>query len=582
MVSLIITVTLNIIMGSFLAGEGLKDSYINSYLTLNKQHQKNTVPTFYNDTMENGDLSVSFIEYGRNKDADLASKTTNLTPYIGNYQGLTRIIRGLYWDYEIDQVPLAGKIWYPTQGDNYPVLFIIHGNHTMTTKSYLGYDYLGEYLASYGYVVISVDEAFCNAYIDFGLSNENDARAILLLENMKQIESYNKDLHSILYQKMDFENIALAGHSRGGESVATAALFNNYKYNPDNGNFNWDYNYNIKSIIAIAPTCDQYQPAKHEVQLNNMNYLLLQGSNDQDVTTFMGYRQYYNMTFSEHDDAFKAYVYIAGANHGQFNTSWGRYDLPSPIKPFLNTRNLLEAKEQRSILKTYTKVFLDVTLKKDNRYKNIFTDNNSYLVDLPKTLYIQNYQDSSFNLVCDFEEDSDISQGITEHILLEAQNMSIWKEDKNSVAQTWNDYGLHLEWKDTNDADYSITLPEYNASNGYLQFDIMDINQKALSEDNIHLFDATIELVDSKGNRSSLCISDYFDLYPPLPVKLFKLQFLTGTSDYRQCFQTVQLSTEDFESKNIYFDSSSIVKIIFRFDKYESGKIMIDNIGFGR
>jgi ABC-type transport system involved in Fe-S cluster assembly fused permease/ATPase subunit len=30
------------------------------------------------------------------------------------------------------------------------------------------------------------------------------------------------------------------------------------------------------------------------------------------------------------------------------------------------------------------------------------------------------------------------------------------------------------------------------------------------------------------------------------------------------------------------FDSSSIVKIIFRFDKNESGKIMIDNIGFGR
>jgi hypothetical protein len=452
----------------------------------------------------------------------------------------------------------------------------------MTTKSYLGYDYLGEYLASYGYVVVSVDEAFCNAYIDFGLFNENDARAILLLENMKQIEAYNKDQNCTLFQKMDFSNIALAGHSRGGESVATASLFNNYQCYPDNGNLNWDYHYNIKTIIAIAPTCDQYQPAKHEVQLNNINYLLIHGSNDQDVTNFMGYRQYHNITFSPHNDTFKAYLYIAGANHGQFNTNWGRYDLPIPFKPFLNTRNLLDAEEQRTILKTYTKVFLDVTLKKDNTYKILFKDNKSYLADLPKTLYIQNYQDSSFNLVCNFEEDSDIKQGPTEHILLDARHMSVWKEDKNSVTHTWNDYGLHLEWRDTTAAEYSIMLPEYNAKNAYLQFDIMDINQKVLSEDNIRLLDATIEMEDSKGNLSSLCMSDYYDIYPPLPVKLFKLQFLTGTNDYKKCFQTVQLSTKDFENNNVDFDSSSIVKIIFRFDKNESGKIMIDNIGFGR
>ena len=41
-------------------------------------------------------------------------------------------------------------------------VFIAHGNHEITTESYLGYDYLGRYLASHGYVMVSVDQNACN------------------------------------------------------------------------------------------------------------------------------------------------------------------------------------------------------------------------------------------------------------------------------------------------------------------------------------------------------------------------------------------------------------------------------------
>jgi predicted dienelactone hydrolase len=95
-------------------------------------------------------------------------------------------------------------------------LFLIHGNHNWITDSYLGYGYLGDYLASHGYVVVSVDENACN-----GLSNENDGRAVLLLENIRQLEAYNNEEGNPLHQKIDYGNLALAGHSRGGEAIAT-------------------------------------------------------------------------------------------------------------------------------------------------------------------------------------------------------------------------------------------------------------------------------------------------------------------------------------------------------------------------
>ncbi len=577
-VTLSITVILNIMIGVLLFGEGYKDNYRNSYLSLSNQ-SRNNLSEMKQNLLELGKLPVSHTEYGIKRDDGLPRKTTDLTPYIDNYQGISSKLRGLYWKYDIDKVPLAGKIWYPTQGENFPVLFIIHGNHIMTTKSYLGYDYLGEYLASYGYVVISVDEAFCNTYINFGLSNENDARAILLLENMRLIESYNNDKKSRLYQKMNFSNIALAGHSRGGESVATAALFNHYDCYPDDGNIKWDYNFNIKSLIAIAPTYDQYQPAQHAVQVNDLNYLLIQGSNDHDVSSFMGYSQYHNITFHKDSDLLKACVYVAGANHGQFNTKWGRYDLPYPIKPFLNTNNLLSASEQRNILKAYTKVFLDITLKNDKTNKSFITDNQSDRSGLPSTIYIQSYQDSSLELLCDFDEDSNTKYGIADTVLLDAKNMSKWKEVKNPITKAANDYVLSLEWKDTKEADYSITLPRYNALDGYLQFDIMDIKKESLQSNNL---DAVVSLTDSHGNISSLHSKDYITLYPPLPVMLFKLQFLTNTKDYKLCFQTVRLSCKEFQKMNNDFDSTSIVKIDFKFDKNKNGKVMLDNIGFGK
>ncbi len=580
LISLSLTLLFNIALGGILIGKGFQDDYIEQYVALGNQEQKNG-PFNKNVTLENGSLSVSHVEYGLNSEIGLATEATDLSSYIGGYEGITSMLRGMYWGYGIDEVPLAGKIWYPTEGENYPVMFIIHGNHTMTTKSYLGYDYLGEYLASNGYVVVSVDEAFCNGYINMGLSSENDARAILLLENMQLVERYNTDQDGALYNKMNFNEVALAGHSRGGESIATAALFNDYTHYPDNGNIRFNYHFNIKSLIAISPTVDQYQPAQHEVALKDINYLLIHGSNDQDVTDVMGYSQYHNITFDKDSGYFKAFLYIAGANHGQFNTQWGRYDLPQPFKPFLNTENLLEAEEQRNILKAYTKEFLDATLKQEKASADFFANQESKY-ELANTLYMRGYQDSTFDLITNFDEDSNIKYGPSESTRLDANHVSVWREVKSPIYDGEGDYVLKLVWNNTEEAEYMIYLPARNVAEEYLQFDIMDIGEKDYQEEDFKALDAMITLEDSHGNKSSLRMADYITVYPTLPVRQFKLQFLTNTFDDKNFFQTVRLSCKDFEKNNQDFDSTSIVKIGFEFSENEKGSIMLDNIGFGR
>ena len=145
--------------------------------------------------------------------------------------------------------------------------------------------------------------------------------------------------------------------------VATAYLFNGLDQYPENGSVDFDYHYSIKSLIAIAPTVDQYKPADHSVELEDVNYLLLHGAADRDVSNFQGMAQYENISFTGQGDYLKSALYIAGANHGQFNSLWGAYDQSGPFSRLLNTEGLLSEADQQFIAQIFIKVFLDVTLR---------------------------------------------------------------------------------------------------------------------------------------------------------------------------------------------------------------------------
>ena len=55
----------------------------------------------------------------------------------------------------------------------------------------------------------------------------------------------------------------------------------------------FDFNFDIKAIVAIAPVDGQYRPASVFEPLENVNYLVIHGSHDGDVSSFDGLRQFH-------------------------------------------------------------------------------------------------------------------------------------------------------------------------------------------------------------------------------------------------------------------------------------------------
>lgn len=563
----VVSSVLAILMTLFFTADGFVDGVMSNYLSLMEHPGSETTLA---SSAGLGEHTVSVLDYGPGETLDPGS--VSLKSYATRGDSLTELYVDAYMEYELDEVPVRGRVWYPAGGGNYPTLFIAHGNHEITTPSYLGYGYLGEYLASHGYVVVSVEQNACNM-----LSNENDARAVLLLKHISILLDYNDRKGNLLYGKIDEDNLAIAGHSRGGEMVATAYLFNDYDRYPENGVIRFQYGFSIKSLIAIAPTVNQYKPADHSVEIENVNYLLLHGAADRDVTDFMGMSQYENVSFTGDGDYIKSALYIAGANHGQFNSLWGEYDCGGSGAALLNTESLLSEQEQQKIACLFVKVFLDVTLKGDKSCYDLLTDWEDHADYLPETVYVQCHEESGFMPIADFEEDSEVETATMEGVNLHASGVNWWTEDLMDFAgrSAYDTHALRLRWNDK--ASFILRTPSLDLTNAALTFDICDLDSAAVFEGDFDLVDATVYLKDGNGSTAVARLSDFATVYPVLVVKTDKLDYVFDTPSVKEAFATVSIPADGFEAEDKNFDFSDVRTIEFCF--HDGGQVAMDNIG---
>ena len=369
------------------------------------------------------------ITYG--KDVSIKTPSVNCSNFIQNWSGFTGWWRSRYWGFNQNELPLNARVWYPNGVGPFPLVLIVHGEHPMQDYSDSGYAYLGELLASKGYVVASVDQNFINllwSYTSGALFEENDARAILLLEHLKLWHKWNNDIESVFYNKIDTNNIALIGHSKGGEAIAHATLFNKLPYYPDNASIKFDYNFNIKSLVAIAAVDGQYKPSRTNTILENINYLALHGSYDGDVQSFEGLKQYERITFNDSNYHFKSAIFIHGANHSQFNTTWGNKDSSNPFSGLLNLKPLISSEDQKEIAKVCISAFLETTLKAETSYLSFFIDHRTGENWLPYTVYLNSFEDSKTEYLCTFDEDFDLSTTTLNKGIISTKKLTIWKE----------------------------------------------------------------------------------------------------------------------------------------------------------
>lgn len=566
--SALVSTAAAVLLAVLLAGDGFPDDTAASYLALRKEAP--AAQAALEPSLTNGPYSVRTLDYGPGE--PLETGTVDLTRYMSRGDDdLTDRYVDAYWDYELSEVPLRGRIWYPAEAKDCPVLFIAHGNHHIATQSYLGYAYLGEYLASHGYVVVSVDHNACNM-----LSHENDGRAVLLLEHIRLLLDHSEAEGDPLSGLLDRDSIAVAGHSRGGEMVATACLFSEYGRYPENGSKTFAYDLSIRSIIAIAPTVNQYKPAGHSVELENVNYLLLHGASDRDVTRCSGMSQYENITFTGEGDYLKSALYIAGANHGQFNSLWGRRDQSGPGAALLNTAGLLEEADQQRLAQVFIKVFLDVTLRGDDSCRRLLTSWEDYAAQLPETVYAQCYETSGFTVIADFEEDSDLETVTLPGASAQASGCSWWTELALDFAgdTAYDTHALRLRWGGR--GTYTLTLPELDLTGKALQFDICDLDEASVGRGELSLVRGEVLLTDAEGHTATARIQDWRTVYPILGVKTDKLDYIFDTPTYQRAFSTVAIPAEGFVSSGA-FDLTRICSAAWRFSG--SGQVAMDNIG---
>lgn len=259
------------------------------------------------------------------------------------------------------QTEIWARMYRPTdmsQGP-YPLVVILHGNHStcgtgsnprvdnradytnsgscpggyVVVPNHAGYGYLAEPLASNGYIVVSIN---ANRGITAGAGISGDsglnlARGRLILKHLQLLSQWNSSggapsslgLGSNgLVGRLDFSEVGLIGHSRGGEGVRAA-----YEQYRDVGS-PWPNrigSLNVRGIFEIGPVDGQ---TSRVLNAEDTNWAVLLPMCDGDVWEYMGW-DVFGRAMLDSDESLtnmKAFYNVWGTNHNYYNTEWQQDD----------------------------------------------------------------------------------------------------------------------------------------------------------------------------------------------------------------------------------------------------------------
>ncbi len=286
---------------------------------------------------------------------------------------------------DTDVAPIPIDLWarvYIPSGSSgrLPLVVLLHGNHatcgtddgfgparrddniqyTLTGScppryvvipNHAGYDYLARPLASWGYIVVSINAnrgvtAAPGEVLDRGL---NLRRGRLVLRHLKHLVQLDAATTSPLFQKIDFSHVGLMGHSRGGEGMRAA--YEQYRAPGSPWPARIGTAIGFQALFEIGPVDGQTGPRTNPNRLNadGLSWTVLLPNCDGDVFNLQGVKPFDRMMLitNESPARFKATYTVWGTNHNFYNTEWQFSDSPGCLEQQRLFPRLLGSADQR-------------------------------------------------------------------------------------------------------------------------------------------------------------------------------------------------------------------------------------------
>lgn len=514
----------------------------------------------------------------------------------------TEIWARVYWPKDLSDIA-TGK------AKRHPLLMFLHGNHGtcgsgtaprndssceytnegtcpdgyVVTPNHEGYNYAAENLASWGYIVVSIN---ANRGITCGGGGSEDwglilARGRLVLKHLQLWSEWaaNGGAPTTLgaadqfVGAVDLTNVGLMGHSRGGEGVRAALnLFR------DPGSL-WPSRIpglDIKAIYEIGAVDGQ---SNRVLDAPSVAWNQLLPLCDGDVSDLQGRLPFERMMshFSAKGEAesrpsTKALTMVWGANHNYFNTEWQTSDswgcTGSPTHKPIFDENKTESAEQKAIALQSMSAFFRSNVGADKSAALGQSFDPAYV--LPQVFASQGRVDRDFIpglelskvfRVDDFTSPAgtnpsgakNASKGITlDHDLTSEPPMA-----NVSWLKSGADHYLQTNFAE---GGKSADISAFD----YLDFRAgrrMDDAEKELSTP----IDFSVQLVDADDKLSTpVAIANYTRLQGP-------------PNDSAEVMQTIRVPVADFGS----FDLKKVRGVRFVFDKSAKGQIRLAHVRFG-
>jgi len=460
---------------------------------------------------------------------------------------------------------------------NHPLVVISHGNG----HEYDWYDYLGNHLSSWGYVVISHRNDTVPGVITAATTTLTNTEAFI-----RALPTLGG---GVLDGMVDTSRMTWVGHSRGGEGVVIA-----YDW-MKNGAASSDYfdAGDVALVSSIAPTMFE---GPNVTNPNDVDYHLMSGSADGDVTGGVDSSslQYYRIFLRGTGD--HLVTYVQGAGHNDFNCcgpndgSWFTVRGPAP---------LIGRQRAQQVAMSYYLALLEHKIGGNEVLGEYLGRAPEQFRPTAVNAYVATQwmpgDDADKFVVDDFQtEQGDAVSSSTGSVTWSVSNHHEGALDDSNSRLTWqeDDPMNGMSWSHNDGAPDRGIVFDYNAD-AWLEFEIVPGERdwsdakwlsfracqgtrhpNTVALDDLLSFSAT--LVDANGATSTIDFANYGRLTTPYA----RDDGGQGTGWINE-FQTIRIPISDFASNGHALDLDDVAALRFEFGpSYGSsqGRVGMDDI----